>query len=296
MSLFNSQLFFSFLLFLAAYLAKIGLIKLINRNAGSKSTNRRLHINTAKNAINMVFIIALLMLWSNELQNFALSIAAFVVAIVLATRELIQCFIGFLYISSTNPFRVGDWIQTNNQFGEVAETDWAKVTILEISADTYAYTGKTIFLPNNQLMTLPIKNMNYMKRYINHSFSVVMDCIKTNPYDLVPKLYSKAEGYCFEFTDVAQRYNKLIENRLGVQIAGPAPTIKVQTTDIGKVSFVFSIFCPTSKAKKIEQSLISDFYTLYFKAQENAEVNSLSVSDDKALIPTNNESDSVRNT
>ncbi|GAB2997367.1 mechanosensitive ion channel family protein [Psychrosphaera aestuarii] len=272
MSLFNSQLFFSFLLFLATYLAKIGLIKLINRNSSGGSVNRRLHINTAKNAINMVFIIALLMLWSNELQNFALSIAAFIVAIVLATRELIQCFIGFLYISSTNPFRVGDWIQTNTQFGEVAETDWAKVTLLEINSETYAYTGKTIFLPNNQLMTLPIKNMNYMKRYTNHTFSIVIDGIKVNPYNLIPSLFSKAESYCLEFNDVAERYSKLIENRLGVQIAGPAPGLRVQTTDIGKTAFVFSIFCPTSKAKKIEQALISDFYTLYYQQIDNVEI------------------------
>ena len=268
MSSFNSQIFFSLLLFGIAYLAKFGLIKLINRNSGTRSTERRIHINTAKNAVNMIFIITLLMLWSNELQNFALSIAAFVVAIVLATRELIQCFIGFLYISSTNPFRVGDWIQTNNHFGEVAATDWAKVTLLEVNADTYAYTGKTIFIPNNQLMTLPIKNMNYMKRYTNHTFSVVIDGINKNPYDITPPLLSKAQSYCLEFIDVAERYNKLIENRLGVQIAGPAPSVRVQTTDIGKTMFLFTIFCPTSKAKKIEQALVKDFYDAYYAKPE----------------------------
>ncbi len=265
MSSINSQLLFTLLLFIGAYIAKVALIKLINKNADKRATDKRIQTNTAKNAVNMLFIIALLMLWSNELQNFALSIAAFIVAIVLATRELIQCFIGFLYISSTNPFRVGDWIQTNNHFGEVAETDWAKVTLLEVSTDTYAYTGKTTFIPNNQLMTLPIRNMNYMKRYTNHSFTVAADSVKCNPFIIRDALLSKAESYCLEFQDVAERYNKLIENRLGIQISGPAPSVKIQTTDIGKVIWQFTIFCPTNKAKKIEQSLINDFYELYFE-------------------------------
>lgn len=269
MSTINSQLLFTFLLLAIAWIAKIGLIKIINRNSEAKSTDKRIHINTAKNAVNMIFIIALLMLWSNELQNFALSIAAFVVAIVLATRELIQCFIGFLYISSTSPFRVGDWIQTNQSFGEVAATDWAKVTVLEINSETYAYTGKTIFLPNNQLMTQPIKNMNYMKRYTNHSFSVVMDGLQLNPHDLVKPLIEKASSYCLGFADVAERYNKLIENRLGVQISGPAPSIRIQSTDIGKTAFVFTVFCPTNKAKQIEQSLNKEFYELYYQMLQN---------------------------
>ncbi len=273
MSILNSQLFVTALLFTIAWLAKLTFIKVINRNSNSKSIDKRIHINTAKNAINMITIIALLMLWSNELQNFALSIAAFVVAIVLATRELIQCFIGFLYISSTNPFRVGDWIQTNNNFGEVAATDWAKVTVLEINSDTYSYTGKTIFLPNNQLMTLPIKNMNYMKRYTNHSFSIVIEGIEFSPHQLIAQLESKAQEYCLAFADVAERYNKLIENRLGVQIAGPAPSIRIQSTDIGKTAFLFTIFCPTSKAKKIEQSLNKDFYQLYFEEKAKAQLN-----------------------
>lgn len=265
MSTINSQLVFTILLLAIAWIAKIGLIKIINRNSEAKRTDKRIHINTAKNAINMIFIIALLMLWSNELQNFALSIAAFIVAIVLATREIIQCFIGFLYISSTSPFRVGDWIQTNHHFGEVAATDWAKVTVLEINSETYAYTGKTIFLPNNQLMTQPIKNMNYMKRYTNHSFTIVMDGFQLNPHDLVQPLTEKAASYCLGFADVAERYNKLIENRLGVQISGPAPSIRIQSTDIGKTAFVFTVFCPTSKAKPIEQSLNKDFYNLYHR-------------------------------
>lgn len=269
MSTINSQLLFTALLLFIAWLSKVALIKIINRNSSSKRTDKRIHINTAKNAINMLIIIALLMLWSNELQNFALSIAAFVVAIVLATRELIQCFIGFVYISSTSPFRVGDWIQTNNHFGEVAATDWAKVTLLEVNSDNYSYTGKTIFLPNNQLMTLPIKNMNYMKRYTNHSFSIVIDDTTVNPHSIVAPLRSKAEEYCVGFGEVAERYNKLIENRLGVLIPGPAPSIRVQTTDIGKIAFMFTIFCPTSKAKQIEQSLNHDFFDVYFKAKSN---------------------------
>ena len=243
------------------FLVKYFIIKLIKTKS---KQNKRLQINMVNNIFTLLMIIAIFNIWSEEIQKFAFSIAAFIVAIVLATREFIQCFIGFVYILSSRPFRVGDWIQVGNYYGEVHSTDWAKLTLLEIDKDEYQYTGKTLYLPNSQLITSIIKNLNFLKRYAMHHFTIVRDD-SVNPYEFLDELNTNAHTYCKDFRDVAIRYNQLIENRLGINIAGPDPHIQVATSDIGNTQVLFTVFCPTDKALEIEQKLTSDFMTLWFK-------------------------------
>lgn len=241
---------------------KVVISRIIRRRYKRKGVDKRYVVNHLKNIINLLVLIALMMLWAAELQRFAFSIAAFVVAIVIATKEIIQCIIGFIYLSSSPTFRIGDWIQINDYTGEVTETDWAKVTLLEVNISNYSYTGRSIFLPNAQLMQQPIKNLNYMKRYVNHCFSLVCDDASHLPSDIQEKLLANAVEYCAGFNDVAERYSSLIENRLEITIPGPEPSVKLSTTDIGKVSISFTLFCPTQEATKIEQKLTKDFFAL----------------------------------
>jgi small-conductance mechanosensitive channel len=243
------------------FISKYLIVKLIN----IKSKNdRRTKINLVKNTFTILMIITLFNIWSEEIQKFAFSIAAFTVAIVLATREFIQCFIGFLYIISSRPFRIGDWVQVGNCYGEVHSTDWAKLTLLEVDKDSYQYTGKTLYLPNSQLITSVIKNLNFLKRYAMHHFTIVRDD-SVNPFDFIDILYSKAHLYCADFNDVAIRYNQIIESRLEINIAGPEPHIQVATSELGDTQVFFTIFCPTEIALEIEQKLTSDFMNLWFE-------------------------------
>ncbi|MDC2890712.1 mechanosensitive ion channel family protein [Psychrosphaera algicola] len=235
----------------------------LSKKSSKPVADKRYLINNTKNVINAILFISLFALWSAELQRFALSIAAFIVAIVLATKEIIQCVVGFIYISSTNPFRVGDWIQTKDFTGEVTATDWAKVTLLELDPKDHSYTGRSVFVPNSQLIMLPIINLNYMRRYVNHSFSIVREDTNFNPFIIRDVMIEKANQYCADFSDVAERYNTLIETRLDIKISGPQPAFIVSTTDIGKIKITMSLFCPTKQSKKIEQRLVEDLLTLW---------------------------------
>jgi small-conductance mechanosensitive channel len=257
----NNKLLITIVFISVFFISKYLIVKLIN----IKSKNdRRTKINLVKNTFTILMIITLFNIWSEEIQKFAFSIAAFTVAIVLATREFIQCFIGFLYIISSRPFRIGDWVQVGNCYGEVHSTDWAKLTLLEVDKDSYQYTGKTLYLPNSQLITSVIKNLNFLKRYAMHHFTIVRDD-SVNPFDFIDILYNKAHLYCADFNDVAIRYNQIIESRLEINIAGPEPHIQVATSELGDTQVFFTIFCPTEIALEIEQKLTSDFMNLWFE-------------------------------
>ena len=249
------------------------LVKVVRNRAISKGKDKRDLVNNIKNFLNFVMLFLLLSLWAGELQNFALSIAAFAVAIVLATREFIQCVIGFFYLASTRPFRIGDWVQVGEIVGEVSETDWMKSTLLEVDIHKYEYTGKTLFIPNNAMITNTIKNLNFLKRYATHHFMITRDQ-SVNPYLFIDQLQQNAELYCEDFKEVAYRYSQTIERRLDVKIAGPEPHISVSTSDVGDSVVTIAIFCPTERAIEIEQKLIKDFMTMWFAAKHPGNIGS----------------------
>ncbi|WJG09083.1 mechanosensitive ion channel family protein [Aliiglaciecola sp. LCG003] len=244
-------------------LVKYSLVSFVRSRAKKKKQDKRYLVSNIKNLLNFVLIVLLLSFWINEIQNFALSIAAFAVAIVLATREFIQCIIGFFYLMSTRPFRIGDWIQVDGFAGEVSATDWIKSTLLEVDLSRYHYTGKTLFIPNNKLISSPIKNLNFLKRYVTHHFTITRD-EDVNPYLIIEQLRQRAKEQCADFYDVAARYNQIIERRLDVKIEGPEPRIEVSTNDVGHTQIRCTIFCPTERALEIEQKIIASFMDLWF--------------------------------
>jgi small-conductance mechanosensitive channel len=242
---------------------KYSLVSFIRTRAKKQRQDKRYLISNIKNLLNFILIVLLLSFWINEIQNFALSIAAFAVAIVLATREFIQCIIGFFYLMSTRPFRIGDWIQVDGFAGEVSATDWIKTTMLEVDLHRYEYTGKTLYIPNNKLITSAIKNLNFLRRYVTHQFTITRD-EDVNPYLIIDKLREATIAQCADFYEVASRYNQIIERRLDVKIAGPEPLIEVSTSSIGHTEIRCTIFCPTDRALEIEQKIMQDFMALWF--------------------------------
>lgn len=246
------------------------ILKVIRKQSTKKGDDRRNQINILEQLGNAFIIIALMMIWSSEIQTLAISIAAFMVAIVLATREFIQCFMGFIYYLGARPFRVGDWIQMNNIVGEVVEMDWAKTALLEVDPDTFNYTGKHVYVPNSQLVTQTVRNLNFLRRYKLHSFEIVNEPT-VNPYRILPAFSARAQAHCEYFRDVAERYKGLIERHLDQEFIQIDPDILIETNELAKVVVSVSIFCPTTEAQELQSKISSDWMTLWFKAVKEDE-------------------------
>ena len=228
------KLLTSLVLLIVLLFLKKGVLRLIRRISSHRGEDRRNQINILEQLGNAFIIIVLMMVWSSEIQTLAISIAAFMVAIVLATREFIQCFMGFIYYLGARPFRVGDWIQMNNIIGEVVEMDWAKTALLEVDPESFNYTGKHVYVPNSQLVTQTVRNLNFMRRYRLHSFEIVNEP-SVNAYSLLPAFHARAQAHCEYFRDVAERYKGLIERHLEQEFIRIDPEVEIKTNELAKV-------------------------------------------------------------
>ncbi|BFT30202.1 mechanosensitive ion channel family protein [Alteromonas sp. D210916BOD_24] len=261
------KLLTSLVLLVVFHYIKKGILRLIKRRSSHRGEDRRNQINILAQLGNAFIIIVLMLLWSSEIQTLAISIAAFMVAIVLATREFIQCFMGFIYYLSARPFRVGDWVQMNNIIGEVVQMDWAKTALLEVDPESFNYTGKHVYVPNSQLVTQTVRNLNFMRRYRLHSFEIVNEP-SVNAYSLLPAFHARAQAHCEYFRDVAERYKGLIERHLEQEFIRIDPTVEIKTNEIAKIVVKVSVFCPTAEAHELEHKMCSDWLSLWFRAQK----------------------------
>ena len=242
---------------------KHAIVKWARRRSKKLKNDYRNSINTFENIVNALLAFVVIAFWANEVQNLALSIAAFMVAIVLAMREFIQCLIGFMYYVSVRPFRVGDWIKVDNVAGEVVEIDWAKTVLLEIDPEHYDYTGQHIYVPNNKLISQTVKNLNFFKRYALHTFTITTEPT-VNVYEFVEDFARFAREQCAHFRGVALRYKSFIEHSLDAEFIEVDPHITVDTNRYAKTVVTVSLFCPTNERAQLEDMLGKAFMRMWF--------------------------------
>lgn len=286
----GNKLVASLILLAIAWTVRWLILRHLSKRTASEDGQARRWINSVKNMTNLAIALGLIIIWLSEIRYMALSIAAFAVALVVATREFIQCFLGSLYQASNRTFVVGDWIKVGSHCGEVVRSDWFSTTLLEIDLETmsYSYTGKTLFIPNNQFITNTVHNLNFMRRYVNHSFTLVRDAEPVNFYDAKEFIMEKAQEYCSPFKDVASRYSQIIDKRLGVNLEHMDPSVRITTNNLGKNMLTISVFCPTHEAISLEQRLTEDFMSFWY-----AEVSKKKKEKDKEKADTEKSGKSV---
>ena len=234
------------------------------------SEARRNLASALRNSSHLLIAIALIVIWLPELRHFALSIAAFVAALVLATREFIQCLTGSIYHVSTKPYAIGDWIQIGPHSGEVTGIHILSTTLYEIDIahGHYGFTGRTITVPNNLLVVSCIKNLNYTRRFVYHTFSITRLPEAVNVFALHNAIHQKVCESCEHFRETGRRYNALLEKRLDIEIPGPDPAIRVSTNELGNNVFTISIFCPTLEVEAMEHRITEEFMALWYEFQQ----------------------------
>ncbi|KXF80492.1 mechanosensitive ion channel family protein [Enterovibrio coralii] len=255
---------FTLVVFSIFWLVRRLLIKWIWGDANFLSEDQRKWISRTKNGSFTLLLVVMFLLWRSEINEFALSLTAIAVAVVVASKEIILCFTGSIQRASSRSFQIGEWIEVGNLCGEVIEHNLMATKIQEIDLHhgTYAYTGKTVTFPNSLFFTTPVKNLNFMKRYVYHEFHITVK-ETANLYPLVPSLLARIDDHCEDFYEVATRYNHVIERHAGVDLPGADPHVHVTTTSLGDPQVHVRLFCPTERATDLEQLIREDFMTLY---------------------------------
>ncbi|MGE4529111.1 MAG: mechanosensitive ion channel family protein [Rhodospirillaceae bacterium] len=210
-----------------------------------------------KNAAFLLIVVGLFLIWAPSLKTLALSLTAFAVAIIIATKELIMCLSGGVVRLVSNSARVGDWVEIGGVRGQVVNMDLLTVTLQEIHSDgrSYEFTGRLVSIPNAVFLTSPVRNETFYGRYVYHKFTLVFE--PGTDIDVMEKLVRDSLERDMEpHMELARRYNATIERKAGLDLQDVEPEIIFETTNEAKIRMHVSAFLPTRNAIRFEQNAV----------------------------------------
>ncbi len=248
---------------------RVLLIRAVSRRSEILSPDQRRWVQNVRNTIWALVLLGLIMIWAPQLHTVALSLTAFVVAIVIATKEVIMCFMGAFMRVSTAPFRMGDWITIDGITGEVVDINpfSAKVQELDVARGTYAFTGKIIQIPNSRYFTYPIENLSYLKQYKSHQFDICFQSDLVDPVPLLKKLESIVASHTDEFQDEAAQICKRTKRTSHILLPDPAPRVTFTARDFNNMHFTVRAYLPTKSAALITSAITQEFMSAVTKAR-----------------------------
>ncbi|WP_417821877.1 mechanosensitive ion channel family protein [Terasakiella sp.] len=257
------------LVFMAAMLAvRFVSNSWLNSRSKMEIEDRRRIKSNIKNGLFLVVLIALIFIWAPALRTFALSLTAFAVAIILATKELILCISGYILKSTSGLIRVGDWIEIGDLRGEVVDQNIMTTSLEELGHGhkKYEYSGRTVLVPNSLFLSTTVKNERFNKRYTYHNFNIVLHPeIPLGP--IRDKLLNILTEETEQYAEVAKRYKALIEKRADIPLPDAFIDSRISFLDDTHVRLTFICFVPVAEASQIENKIktiasaeIADWY------------------------------------
>jgi small-conductance mechanosensitive channel len=137
----------------------------------SRIVESKLHFTFRKMAIVIsvaVVLIALLVVWIQQLTFLAISLGLVAAGISFSLQQPILSLVGWLVLAFERPFSVGDRIEIKDVAGDVIDYGFFFVKVMEIRqwTDADLYTGRILLVPTNWIPSNTIYNYSKDFGYI----------------------------------------------------------------------------------------------------------------------------------
>ncbi|KQT52681.1 mechanosensitive ion channel protein MscS [Aureimonas sp. Leaf454] len=227
---------------------------------------RRFALRASTNAI---LAICLLGVWLSEIQNLVFSLAAVMVALVVATKELIMCAAGALLRVGGRLFKVGDRIDVLGFCGEVVDHGIFSTTLMELTSAGHGTggTGRRVTIPNSLLLAGPVRIAAQPRQFAPHRFTVTLEH-PVPPVYALSRLDAVAADALSGDMDRASRFHRLSAAKSGVETEGPGAKVHLGTSDIGKMQFHVMLYCLSSDAADLQNRVTAGFLAEVLRAND----------------------------
>jgi small-conductance mechanosensitive channel len=253
----HKQSISSIALLVAFILFRWATIMSIRRWNAPSGDEKRRWIIQVKNASLIILAAGLFGIWATELRSFALSLVAVAAALAIATKEIIQCFMGGLYKTSVRPFELGDRIEVNGVRGEVIDHNFLSTTLLEIgpAREVNQLSGRQVVIPNSQFLLHPIQNQSLQQEYVLQYVRVTVHPGE-DWKELERVLLEAANKECGSFLEPARLSMARIGQREGLDLPRVEPRVTFQYDDFGYLHATLRFPTPLDRVSRTEQAIL----------------------------------------
>lgn len=241
---------------------------ILRRESEPPEILRRWVINTRDVAIAVAFF-GVVVIWGPELRAFALSLAAFAVAVVIAAKELILCISGGVYRTGSRTFGIGERIEVAGVRGDVIDKSMLSTTVLEIGPGhtSHRYTGRAVVIPNSVLLTAPVYSETFTEKFGFHLFKVPLR--DTDDWQRAERvLLEVAEVECQPYLAQAREHMELLRRAHGLPSVSVDPQVTIQLPEPGTVELLVRVPVPVRRSGSVEQAVLRGYLTRLPRAPE----------------------------
>jgi small-conductance mechanosensitive channel len=219
---------------------------------------RRLHLVWARNVIWFAVLLVVLSVWASTITGFALSLAAVAGAMLIVSKELVMCVLGYLYVTMVQPYKIGDVIEFNRLHGRVVDIDMFATTLVEFDA-TGQRTGKVAEFPNGLLLTHPLKNASPTGAYTLHAIRIPIPAGQAGDLDRIESAaLAAADRATSGWRDeVVAHFRKASEEQF-IPFPSGQPKVSWDFADPEHLVLVVRVACPSAERARVEQSVFRD--------------------------------------
>lgn len=235
--------------------------RFIKKKVHSKELQRRWLVQT-RNALILVLILGLVLIWGEELRTLALSVVAIAVAFVVATKELIMCVTGSILKTGARSFNIGDRIQIKDFRGDVIDQNILATTILEVGPGklTHQRTGRMTVIPNAMFVSEPVINESYTHDFVLHVFTVPFKR-EENWRSAQEAFLKSADKYCKPYLKEVRTHMEQLSLEKGLDVPTADPRVTIQVPTAGEIYLVVRVPVKATQRSYIEQSILSDVFS-----------------------------------
>jgi small-conductance mechanosensitive channel len=251
---------------LAVIAACVGLnhlwVRILKRSeVGHTPDISRARLVWSKNFLWTMGTVGVIAIWGSKIAGFALSLAAFAGAILLVSKELLVCVLGYLVIAVSKPYRIGQFIELNGYAGRVIDIDVFSTTLSE-TGSARQLTGKTVALPNSLVISAGVRNLSATGEYIIDLYQLVL------PYDCdfekaEKSAISAAEGATASWREEADNHFKSIEALHYWDLPSSRPKVLWEPLDSRGHTLTIRFSCPLEDRVTTEQEIFRQFWKNY---------------------------------
>ena len=221
---------------------------------------RRRWVASIRNALYLLSVLALISIWSETIQAFAVSTIAIALALVIATKELSMCVLGSIVRLSGDAYAIGDRVEIGAHRGDVISHNLLTTMLLELGSGTASqqHTGRTITLPNSILLTAPVTKESSTTPYSLHRF-VVPVRHDANLNQNMRALIDAANAECAPFIVDVRRHWKRLASLHDVLESSPEPRVSVELSFVDQVDLTVWIPSPTGAQGALQEAILQRF-------------------------------------
>lgn len=239
------------------------MLRWVKRAPIKSSDLRRRWVAWVQRACIIAVLVGLGIIWATEIQTLAISLLAFAVALVIATKEIVLCLLGGMLKASTGMFTTGDRIEVAGFRGEVVDQGIMTTKLMEIGPgkDIHQYTGRTLTVPNALLLSNTVVNETATPGYDLHTFVVPIKA-DDDWREHERLLLSAAEQVCRPHIEDARASLNVYADRRLMDRFTVNPRVVLSIPESGRINLVVRVPTPEGVQGRIQRMITRKYLQL----------------------------------